>query len=189
MAAREKTSMSWVLSLGYLFVALIILINYISQKSEQKTLPAVGIKKLTTEYENPEFDKLKAQLSDERRVNREMSEMIQRLQNEIKFHSREIWSDSPASYGANLGREQLIEEMVTKGTFDLNHFLKSSLNSQPIVLSSGRNPFIPYETKKRIIGPIDGNSPAQTHRFKTDPKVPIPFVSSLFSANVSGASF
>jgi len=177
---KEKTSPNWLFGLGYLFVASIILLNYISQKTDLRSSNSSNEKQIMSSVEDQaEQDILQKQLKEERRINREMSEMINNLQTAIKYSGTGFHDSSGSgSDSTPLPSEFTFEEILQHG---LPNLTQASLPSKgpPENTSSKRNPFLPFYQAPAEKSPVlkelvPTPVPQNIFKLKADPKIPLP---------------
>lgn len=79
MIRKQVGPMQWLIAAGYFLVALIVLVNHITSRSESRTRRLAA--SLVPVYDD--VDVLRRQLTEERQKNQEMAGVIRRLQSSI----------------------------------------------------------------------------------------------------------
>ena len=175
---KEKSSPNWLFGLGYIFVASIILMNYLYQKTEFRvSKPSSGKTTTSSSQEGPDPDSLLNKLEEERRINREMSAMINSLQASIKYGHGHDYSGDGDKKPETLPIELTFEEIMKNGLPDLIQVSLHKMGSP--TPTAKRNPFLPFydtSTQATKARKESSASPVQPtiFRLKTDPKVPLP---------------
>lgn len=135
--AVEKQKSQLFLGIGYLFVAGIILINYVGQRSEPRGPLLRSDLAMSSSFTEAEV--LRKKLEEERRLNSEMRKMVAEIQ---------TYAGTTAPRGK--GAQQLermtafdIERLVREGFPSVTSSFKSLVaKSSPFKV--GRNPFVPF---------------------------------------------
>lgn len=166
---RGKASSNWVLGIGYLLMASIILFNYIRQKPETRSHP---VKSEEADKDNPDLESLKKQLLEERRVNREMSEMLAKVQSVIRAGGSTI----PESARASLPAIEMTADEILNGIFRHGfprlEILAQTPQEGPPRSADGRNPFLPYYERTKYRNPGFFQAP-KTPKKNLDSRIPL----------------
>jgi hypothetical protein len=169
--AKDRTTGNWLLGLGYLMVAFVILLNYIGQKGEAK-----GPTKATSiQREQAETNVLQSQLVEQKRINREMSEMITNMQSAIKSGGHYTPSTVSGSGSSAIG-DQNFEDVLANGL----PLITASSASDPAPQAApahptAKNPFLPFydpaTQAKKDEDPAGSVEP--TSSLRPDPLIPL----------------
>lgn len=138
MATKEKESNAWIIGIGYILVAAILLLSYLSQKPDK--MPQTGIRG----PENPETEVLKAQLEQERAKNREMSEMINNMQEAIKVGGAYSASIATINNASGTFSAFSVEDVLEKGLPKIEDVATFQEKIYPQESRLAKNPFVPF---------------------------------------------
>jgi hypothetical protein len=180
---RDRENFNWLIGVGYILVAVVILMNYLSPKTSAKA----GAPSSILDRQVSEEDNLRRQLQEERKIKLEMSEMINRLQSNF-LQGGQAGADKIASgEGSALSiSDQDFAEYLKK---DFSFIRKRNADPGPVPgpVQSGRNPFMPfYETRARSDEKIVAEGPVVFLR--TSPEVPAPFLGTWNIPRVHGST-
>ncbi|HEY9071093.1 MAG TPA: hypothetical protein VIV61_12615 [Candidatus Ozemobacteraceae bacterium] len=180
--AVEKQASQVFLGIGYLFVAAIILINYIGQRADPR--PAAGAPGFITTSPGVETDMLRKQLDEERSINREMRKMLDELQAYV----------GNAAPGAKRyddgGQPRLtpmeIERLGKEGFPRLSEIAQLS-RSRTSPFTVGKNPFIPFYGIGKTSQTITRGSTKVSMMLRADPVLPVILQGAWAPVNVFGS--
>ena len=173
---KQKMNMKGIISLGYLFMAIIILVNYIGKKGDR----VAAHSGLPGSVLDRNVVSLKAELDEERRINREMRQMLSQVQHALKNApaQKNGASSEPASYN--------VEELLHKGLPELQvSFLKASASVSPF--KPGKNPYVPfYARKSQAEAPMNSMMSTNVSGMvvRSDPNIPFLLRGKWFKAEL-----
>lgn len=167
------------IGIGYILVASIILLNYIAQRSEirqakVRTLLSGSQPENGVQTAAPDMEILQKQLDEERRVRREMTEMLNRLQRGNSANSTAGAETAPSEESARANLPLLREGLL-------------STETRPIAPPpSGRNPFLPFFSQPSnpvAMDPHQGPT-VSFAQLRSNPVVPLPLTGSWLPIKV-----
>jgi len=162
---EERGSSNLVISVGYLVVAIIILVNYIGQKPEpqRSRLPQIVI---PPESVNPEVEALQMKLEEERRKNKDMRKYLKEVQ--------DIMGNSTVGGEINSALPEIVvdtEDVLKHGLPTVrNDIVSSSSKQNPFI--PGKNPFLPFDHGKNHFVFKQTLLAPSGFGIRSDPKIP-----------------
>jgi len=167
--AVEKQPSQVFLGIGYLFVAAIILINYIGQRSDPRT-GSVSTGAFSSAGTSNETDILKKQLEEERRVNGEMRKMLDEMQS---FMGRSGMNAKGISEGSPIRLSAAeVERVCQEGLPDVSQIRKTvKTKTSPFIV--GKNPFVPFYGYGKMSKEVPVGNARISMGIHSDPVLPI----------------
>ncbi|HNW36827.1 MAG TPA: hypothetical protein PKM25_17945, partial [Candidatus Ozemobacteraceae bacterium] len=139
MAVEKKASQVF-LGIGYLFVAAIILINYIGQRPDSRA-GGGSAGTFSPAASSNETEMLKKQLGEERRVNGEMRKMLDEMQS-FMGRSGVTPQGLPEGNPIRLSAAE-VDRVCQEGLPDVSSIRKTpKTKTSPFTV--GKNPFVPF---------------------------------------------
>lgn len=178
--AGEKQRSQLFLGVGYLFVAGIILINYIGQRGDSRGITAVTGEMAMSSYFS-EAEVLRKRLEEERRLNSEMRKMVTEMQTysgTTKTVEKAGFEKAPVRMTAadinNLAREGF-PPVVDKLRI-------VTAKSSPFRV--GRNPFVPFYGMGKTSKAVTADTTKVTISLRADPVLPVLMQGAWFPVTV-----
>lgn len=167
--AVEKQRSQLFLGVGYLFVAGIILINYIGQRSDTRGIAVVANEQAMSSYFG-EAEVLRKKLEEERRLNSEMRKMVTEIQTyagTAEVAGKSIQPKVPARM-----TPAEIERLVRSGFPSVtDNFKVVTAKSSPFKV--GRNPFVPFYGAGKTSRAVTADTAKVTMVLRADPVLPV----------------
>lgn len=172
--STDKRTSNLIIAGGYCLVAIIILLNYLSQASRFNTTQAKDEMKQQALQTNPELNVLKKQLEEEKKVNSEMRALLRQFQTTGSMTSAE-------QYQARQFKGSF--EDLTRELPDLDHeLLKSAFKPRPNPFIPGKNPYAPIKKNEENNNRVVSSGFPFARTLKCDPHLPF-FISGANSAS------
>lgn len=127
-ANKKKKTANFIIALGYCLVAAIILLNYVSGRKNNRIKKIVS-KKTNAIFSQSDFEYVRKQLKEEKRLNKEMRGALKTYQNAIKDTFAE------KSYSCASAKVSISETIPVLKALSRPKQLKSPFKK-------GKNPFI-----------------------------------------------
>ena len=163
---KQRMNVKGMISLGYLFMAIIILFNYIGKKPDKVAAHgAAGLGGLT-----PDMQALKLELDEERRVNREMRRMLSQVQQALNKAPNGTAPGAQPS-APSFDFDAVLENGLPEIRSDIG---RSRRKSSPFV--PGKNPYLPFYARagqaEVPAPPVVEPSTVSGIDVRCDPKIP-----------------
>ena len=169
---NKKTS-NLIIAIGYCLVAVIILFNYLGG-SRSNRINLIAEKYRKTPIQNESVDFLKKQLSEEKRVNKEMRDILRSCQDALNKPGAKAKPTTIAT------PYKLNDPLPSLKTDHLHIGVKSKFP-----FKKGRNPFLPLKNKI-VITPSKNNDALGSCCFKSDPTLPFFITGTGMDIKLSG---
>ncbi len=173
---KKSGPMQWVVAGGYLLVAIIVLVNYVGQRTDDRSKKHATTSGPVTVLDD--VDVLRQQLSEERQKNKDMAGMIQRLQSS---YLPEEWRRDAARAGVAPAAHRVGPDAMPS----VPKLASMSVVSAPGQVSPfvpGKNPYQPFYRALLAQGRVPTTPVATpTVCFSMQPGIP-----SFMCAGVSG---
>jgi len=167
--AGEKQRSQLFLGIGYLFVAGIILINYIGQRGDSRGIVTATSEMAMSSYFG-EAEVLRKRLEEERRLNTEMRKMVTEMQTYA--------GTSKVSEKVGIGKGEVrltaadIDKLAREGFPPVIDKLRIvTAKSSPFRV--GRNPFVPFYGMGKTSKAVTAETSKVTISLRADPVLPV----------------
>ncbi len=161
---KDREFSKWLLSLGYLVLAIVILVNFIRQAPEGPRPRPVN---LVAGRPDADLEQLKVQLEQERLLNRDLKNMLNEFQ--------QAFGVVIDQKGGNLAEFALrsLEEVTQQGIPAISSNLSRNLEEKPSPFTPGKNPFLSFlPPPRKAGGPFVIGLPSEI-QIRGDPRVPL----------------
>lgn len=162
---KDQEFSKWLLSLGYLVLAIVILVNFIRQAPEAPrprtvSLPVVG-------NAGPDLEQVKAQLEQERLRNRDLKKMLQEYQQAFG-----VAIDQKGGRPTEFALRSL-EDVNRLGIPAIASHLAIDPVERPSPFIPGKNPFLSFLPESKASGRPAAIGIPSDIQIRCDPRVPL----------------
>lgn len=178
--AGEKQRSQLFLGIGYLFVAGIILINYIGQRSDSRSIVAVTSDMAMSNYFG-EAEVLRKRLEEERRLNTEMRKMVTEMQT---YAGSGNASEKAGSEKVSIRLTSADIEKLAREGFPLVVDKLRIVTAKSSPFRVGRNPFVPFYGMGKTSKAVTAETSKVTISLRADPLLPVLMQGAWFPVNV-----
>ncbi len=178
--AGEKQRSQLFLGVGYLFVAGIILINYIGQRSEPRGIVAVTGEMAMSNYFG-EAEVLRKRLEEERRLNTEMRKMVTEMQT---YAGTERASGKAGFEKVPVRLTSADIDKLAREGFPLVVDKLRIVTAKSSPFRVGRNPFVPFYGMGKTSKAVTAETSKVTISLRADPVLPVLMQGAWFPVTV-----
>lgn len=165
---KDKEFTKWILGLGYLLLAIVILVNFIRQGPEARGGRTVNLVQGGPAEANPDLDQVKAQLEAERALSRDLRKMVEEFQ--------QAYGVAPgAAAGQPFPSLPLhdLKTAVAEGIPAIASHLSAPFQPRPSPFVPGRNPYLSFLPATSDPGRVVAIGMPSEIIIRCDPQVPL----------------